>query len=63
MTLSQVLFVLLRAETGIGVGDLDGQLLCSLDDNLALLGGDGMSDLSAEFAVLHHQDLQFLLNK
>lgn len=37
MTLSQVLLVLLRAETGISVSDLDGQLLCSLDDNLTLL--------------------------
>lgn len=54
------LFVLLRAEAGVRVGDLDGELLGALDNSLALLGGNTMSNLGTIFAVLHHQDFQFL---
>lgn len=54
------LFVLLGAEAGVGVGDLDCQLFGSFDDRLALLRGDSMSDFGTVLAVLHHQDFQFL---
>lgn len=40
------LFVLLTPEPGIGVGDLDGQLSCPLHDQLPVLGGDVVGDLS-----------------
>lgn len=40
------LFVLLAPEPGVGVGDLDGQLSCPLHDQLPVLGGDVVGDLS-----------------
>lgn len=41
------LFVLLTPESGVGVGDLDGQLSCSLHNHFPVLGGDVVGDLSA----------------
>lgn len=38
--------VLLAAQPGIGVGDLDGQLSCPLHNHLPVLGGDVVGDLS-----------------
>lgn len=40
------LFVLLTPEPGVGIGDLDGQLCCPLHDQLPVLGGHVVSDLS-----------------
>lgn len=40
------LFVLLTPESGVGVGDLDGQLSCPLNNDLPVLGGDIMGNLS-----------------
>lgn len=54
------LFVLLRAESSVGVGQTDRQLLGALDNVLALLGGHAVGDLSAVDAVLHEQHLQLL---
>lgn len=54
------LFVLFRAETRVGVRNTDGKLLGTFDYRLALLAAYCMSDFRAEFAVLHHQDLQLL---
>jgi hypothetical protein len=42
----------------VEVSNADSQLLCTLADQLTLLGADGMSDLGAVDAVLHHQDFQ-----
>ena len=52
------LLVVLAAELGVLVGDVDVQLLGALDDGLSLLGADGVGDLGAENAVVHHQHLQ-----
>lgn len=41
------LFVLLAPEPGVGVGDLDSQLSGPLHDQLPVLGGDVVGDLSA----------------
>lgn len=41
------LFVLLAPEPGVGVGDLDGQLSGPLHDQLSVLGGHVVGDLSA----------------
>lgn len=40
------LFVLLAAQSGIGVGNLDSQLSCPLHDELPVLGGHIVGDLS-----------------
>lgn len=57
---SVLLFVLLGAESSIRVGQTDRQLLGTLDDFLALLGGHAVGDLSAVDAVLHEQHFQLL---
>lgn len=41
------LFILLAPEPGVGVGDLDGQLSGPLHDQLPVLGGHVVGDLSA----------------
>lgn len=41
------LFVLLTPEPGVGVGDLDGQLSCPLNNQLPVLGGHIVGNLSA----------------
>lgn len=38
-------FVLLAAQPGVGVGDLDGQLSCPLHNQLPVLGRDIVGDL------------------
>lgn len=40
------LFVLFTPEPGVGVGDLDCQLSCSLHNQLPVLGGDIVGDFS-----------------
>lgn len=40
------LFIFLAAQSGIGIGDSDGQLGCSFHNGLAVLGGDVVSNLS-----------------
>ena len=57
-SLSARLFVLLGSEPGVGVGHADVELLGALDDQLALLRGDGVGDLGGVDAVLHQQHLQ-----
>lgn len=52
------LFVLLTPESGVGVGDLDGQLSCPLHDQLPVLGGDIVGNLST---VSPTQDKEKLL--
>lgn len=54
------LFVLLRAQATVRVGQTDRQLLGTLDDLLALLGRHAVGDLAAVDAVLHQQHLQLL---
>lgn len=49
-----------RAESSVGIGDLDVQLLGSLDDLLSQLSRHRVSDLSREGPVLHKQHLEFL---
>ncbi|KAG7228193.1 hypothetical protein INR49_013356 [Caranx melampygus] len=39
-------------EPGVGVGDLDGQLSCPLHDQLPVLGGDVVGDLSTFVQIL-----------
>lgn len=41
------LFVLFAPEPGVGIGDLDGQLSSPLHDQLPVLGGHVVGDLSA----------------
>lgn len=41
------LFILLAPEPGVGVGDLDGQLSSPLHDQLPVLGGHVVGNLSA----------------
>lgn len=41
------LFILLAPEPGVGVGDLDGQLSGPLHDQLPVLGGHVVGNLSA----------------
>merc|ERR1711990_456868 len=54
------LFVLLRADPGVGVCNSDGQLGSSLNQSFPVLGGDTASDLGAVGLVLHHENLQLL---
>uniref|UniRef100_J3MYW5 Uncharacterized protein n=1 Tax=Oryza brachyantha TaxID=4533 RepID=J3MYW5_ORYBR len=50
--------VLLAAEPGKLVGDHDVQLRSTLDDLLALAGGDVVGNLGAVCPVVHHKQLQ-----
>lgn len=51
------LFVLLAPEPGVGVGDLDGQLSGPLHDQLPVLGGHVVGDLSAVGPVTGKSEL------
>uniref|UniRef100_A0A2M4D122 Putative secreted protein n=1 Tax=Anopheles darlingi TaxID=43151 RepID=A0A2M4D122_ANODA len=53
-----LLLQFLGPQATVRVRDLDGQLLGTLDDGLALLRRYGVGNLSAVHAVLHHQHLQ-----
>merc|ERR1712168_1005066 len=55
---SSRLFVLFGSELGVGVGDANVELLGAFDDQLALLGRNGVGDLGGVDAVLHQQHLQ-----
>lgn len=54
------LFIFLAAQSGIGIGDPDGQLGCSFHNGLAVLGGDVVSNLSTVRFVAHQQHLKLL---
>jgi hypothetical protein len=54
------LLVLLGAQSSSAVRQLDVQLLSALDDQLASLGRNSMSDLAAVDTVLHEQEVEFL---
>lgn len=54
------LFIFLAAQSGIGIGDSDGQLGCSFHNGLAVLGGDVVSNLSTVRFVAHQQHLKLL---
>ena len=40
------LFIFFAAQPGVGIGDSDGQLGCSLHNGFAVLGGDVVRNLS-----------------
>merc|ERR1719373_1524315 len=50
--------VLLRAEAGEAVRHVEPELVCALDDLLALLGADVVSDLDGVLLIVHQQHLQ-----
>jgi hypothetical protein len=52
------LSVLVRAEAGVRVGDLDVKLSRSLNNLLSLLRGHGVSNLSGVLPVVHQQNLE-----
>ena len=52
------LLVILASQFGVLVGDMDVKLLGTLNNGLSLLGADGVGDLGAENAVVHHQNFQ-----
>jgi len=54
------LFVLLAAQSGVGVGDLYGELRRSLYDQLPVLRGHVVGDLCTEGLVAHHEYFQLL---
>ena len=47
-------------QSGIGIGDSDGQLGCSFYSGLVVLGGDVVSNLSTVRFVAHQQHLKLL---
>jgi hypothetical protein len=49
------LLALLSADTSISVGDVDVELLSTLDDGLSLVRRDAGADLSGILAVVHQQ--------
>lgn len=50
----------LGGDLGLGVGDLDAQLLGAGDNVDALAGGDGRGNLGGVGAVVHHEELEVL---
>lgn len=50
----------LGGDLGLGVGDLDAQLLGAGNDVDALAGGDGRGNLGGVGAVVHHEELEVL---
>lgn len=50
----------LGGDLGLGVGDLDAQLLGAGNDVDALAGRDGRGNLGGVGAVVHHQELEVL---
>jgi hypothetical protein len=52
--------VFLPTQASVGVGNLDGELLGTFNDQLPLLGRNAVSDLGAVLLVLHHQNFQLL---
>ena len=48
----------MASELGVLVGDMNVELLGALNDGLALLGADGVGDLGAENAVVHHKNFE-----
>lgn len=54
------LFIFLRAEPAVGIGQTDRQLLCTFDDFLSLLRWNAVRDFAAVHTVLHQQHFQFL---
>ena len=52
------LLVLLSAEPGVTVGQLDGQLGGTFNDHLPLFGRDTAGNLASVLVVLHHNGLK-----
>ena len=48
----------MASQLGVLVGDVNVELLGTLNNGLAFLGADGVGDLGAEDAVIHHEHLQ-----
>lgn len=57
---SRTLLVLLAAQPGATVGELDVELRSALNNSLALEGGHIVCYLSAVLAVVHHKQFQIL---
>ena len=57
---SRSLVVVLSAEAGLAVGDLDVELLGAGDDGLALLGRNVAADLGGVLGVVHEEELEVL---
>lgn len=55
-----VLLRLLAPKSGSWVCHADAELLGTLNDQSAVLGGNSVSDLGAKLLILHHQDFQLL---
>ena len=47
----------LSGDTGLGVGNLDTELLSASDNLDTLAGGDGVGDLSGESLVVHEEEV------
>ena len=54
------LFIFLAAQSGIGIGDSDGQLGCSFHNGLEAPGGDTVSSLSRVRFFVHQQYFKLL---
>lgn len=48
----------LAAEAGVGIGYLNGELRCPLNDDLPVLGGNVVGNLGTVGLVAHHEHLQ-----
>ena len=57
---NEALLILFAPDSGVAVRHQDVELLGALQDQLALLGGDGVRHLGTVPLVLHHQHLQLL---
>ena len=59
-TVKQQLLVLFRSQTSVGVRHLDTELLGALNNLLALLAANGVTDLGRIRSVLHEQHFEVL---
>jgi len=57
---TRAIFIFLTVQSGIGIGDSDGQLGCFFYSGLMVLGGDVVSNLSTVRFVAHQQRLKLL---
>lgn len=50
--------MLLAAEAGVGIGNLNGELRSPFNNDLPVLGGNVVGNLSTVSLVAHHEHLQ-----
>jgi hypothetical protein len=54
----RTLYLSLSADTSVGVGDTDVELLSALDNGNAVAGRDVVGNLGSKDTVVHHQQVQ-----